>query len=79
MQEFSCSQCTFSLLARGLDNLLFAPLPLLSLSSDHLLVSGRRLDIHLVTDAQEQETLFDVFKSFWKFNACKSLLGKHLK
>lgn len=58
MHEFLSSHCTFLLLARGLDNLLLASLPLLSLSSDHLLVSGCRLDIQLVTNTQEQETLF---------------------
>lgn len=39
---------TFSLLARSLDHLLFGPLPLLSLPSNHLLVSGCRSDIQLL-------------------------------
>lgn len=38
---------TFPLLARSLDDLLSGPLPLLSLPSNHLLVSGCRFNIQL--------------------------------
>lgn len=54
---FLSSRCTFLLLAWGLDDLLFTSLPFLSLSSDHLLVSGSRLNTHLIINIWEQETL----------------------
>lgn len=59
--EFSSSHCTFLLLARSFDNLLFASLPLLSFSSDHPLASGCRFYIQLVTNTQEQEAPFLYF------------------
>lgn len=59
--EFSSPHCTFLLLARSFDDLLFASLPLLAFSSDHPLVSGCRFYIQLVTNTQEQEAPFLYF------------------
>lgn len=56
VHRFSSSQFTFPLLARSLDHLLFTSLSLLSLPSNHLLISGCRLYIQLVANTQEQKT-----------------------